>query len=551
VSKRITRRVGLDLDNTLVSYDRVFLEGGKALGYLPLDFTGGKEAVKRRVLRADPLFERWQELQGYVYGKLMHRAILMPGAGRFLLRCRQECVQVFIVSHKTVFGHFDESKTPLREVALDWLENNGFFDSDVFGLNRQDVYFESTRPEKVAKIAELKPTHFVDDLPAVFAEPDFPADIAKILIRPPDVYGTDHSDLVECSSWANVSYSVFGDYGESEEANLFLARQVAKDPSLRTCSLINSGGNSHVYRVEGAKHQTVAMKRYPDHLDDSRDRIGVESAASKFLWQNGIRATPRLIKHDQQLNVAIFEWLNGEPVLSPTSAQIVEIADFARKLWELRELEAAKELPNASEACLSGQSLIDQIQIRRKNLINAENQFAGLSNHFRANFDPTWQEAQRRARLLWPSSQGFSEQLPQHHQTLSPADFGFHNAILSPKKKLQIIDLEYFGWDDPVKLVSEFCWHPGMTLDARLQEVWLDKSTAIFGEAGDFRTRLKALFPLYGVRWALIVLNKFLTASRDSTKISSADLEEQLEKSVKLCERVGKYLHVNGIGCAL
>ena len=49
-------------------------------------------------------------------------------------------------------------------------------------------------------------------------------------------------------------------------------------------------------------------------------------------------------------------------------------------------------------------------------------------------------------------------------QVLSPSDFGFHNAILKESGDLVFLDFEYFGRDDPVKLMADFIWHPGMKL---------------------------------------------------------------------------------------
>jgi len=43
-------RIGLDLDNTLVSYDQAFLAVGKAEGLLPPDFADSKTLVKASLL---------------------------------------------------------------------------------------------------------------------------------------------------------------------------------------------------------------------------------------------------------------------------------------------------------------------------------------------------------------------------------------------------------------------------------------------------------------------------------------------------------------------
>ena len=50
------------------------------------------------------------------------------------------------------------------------------------------------------------------------------------------------------------------------------------------------------------------------------------------------------------------------------------------------------------------------------------------------------------------------------HRALSPSDFGLHNAMRDEDGRLRFIDFEYFGWDDPVKLVSDTALHPGSEL---------------------------------------------------------------------------------------
>ena len=71
--------------------------------------------------------------------------------------------------------------------------------------------------------------------------------------------------------------------------------------------------------------------------------------------------------------------------------------------------------------------------------------------------------------------------LKKKKRILSPSDFGC-NSLATKNKKLYFIDFDYFGWDDPVKLVADFYWHPGMNLNSSLKKLWLNKATKIFKE---------------------------------------------------------------------
>lgn len=175
------KRIGLDLDNTLISYEKVFCAYARARGLVGPEFSGGKDEV-RDALRSSPGGElSWQTLQGAVYGRGVAEAELFPGAAEFLLRARQQGCEIVIVSHKTVFGHYDPEKVNLRDAALAWMRDQGFFDADRFGLSPANVWFAGTRPEKIAKIRELSVECFVDDLPEVLEHRDFPRGVTGIL----------------------------------------------------------------------------------------------------------------------------------------------------------------------------------------------------------------------------------------------------------------------------------------------------------------------------------------------------------------------------------
>jgi hypothetical protein len=174
--------VGIDFDNTIAGYDHVFPVVAESEGVLPPGAATSKAEV-RSLLRAEAGGEtKWMALQGRVYGAHMHRARLIDGVADFLARCRAAGVKVCIVSHKTETGHFDPDRVNLRDAAMAWMVEQGFFTADGFGLERGDVYFSSTREAKVATIARLGCTHFVDDLEEVFLEPNFPKDVAAYLL---------------------------------------------------------------------------------------------------------------------------------------------------------------------------------------------------------------------------------------------------------------------------------------------------------------------------------------------------------------------------------
>jgi phosphoglycolate phosphatase-like HAD superfamily hydrolase len=93
-------RVGLDFDNTIVSYDSLFHKVAREGGWIPRDLPPSKLLVRDHLRRIGKE-EVWTEMQGLVYGARMAEAESFPGAAQFMRWARGAGIELFIVSHKT------------------------------------------------------------------------------------------------------------------------------------------------------------------------------------------------------------------------------------------------------------------------------------------------------------------------------------------------------------------------------------------------------------------------------------------------------------------
>jgi hypothetical protein len=173
--------IGIDFDNTLVRYDTVFHKYAIERGLIPIETPKDKYIIRQRIRELSNGEHYWTELQGLVYGVKMEEAKLAEGADQFLKECKQRKTPVSIISHKTKFPVIG-IQVNLREAAMDWMESNGFFSE--YGLSREQVFFESTRAEKINRIITQGCSHFIDDLEEVFLEREFPKEVEKILYAP-------------------------------------------------------------------------------------------------------------------------------------------------------------------------------------------------------------------------------------------------------------------------------------------------------------------------------------------------------------------------------
>lgn len=201
--------IGVDFDNTIASYDELMHAIALERGLIGVAVARNKKLI-RDAIRALPDGEaHWRGLQVTVYGPRMHEARLIEGVREFFVDCRRRHTQVCIVSHKTEYANFGDADVNLRTVAMAWLEQHGFFQEEGLGLNRANVFFESTRADKIGRIKALRATHFIDDLEETFRDGAFPHDVQKILLaahgQASDIAGT-----VSFATWKQIHEYLLG-----------------------------------------------------------------------------------------------------------------------------------------------------------------------------------------------------------------------------------------------------------------------------------------------------------------------------------------------------
>lgn len=266
------------------------------------------------------------------------------------------------------------------------------------------------------------------------------------------------------------------------------------------------GGNNRLYRVE-ADGEAFALKCY-----GATDRLTREFEGLSFLAAAGVETVPCPQVADPALSAALYEWIVGEPVARGAGERpegdMGQALALAARLAGLKDATGAGRLGEAAEACLSLAELLRQIEARFARLAE---EAADLTPFLGREVRPAIDHATERARTLYGAA-GLDPVRPLDAalRTLSPSDFGFHNALRRPDGRLAFLDFEYFGWDDPVKLTADLLWHPAFALSAAERDGWAAGCAALFGNDPGFAVRLRAQMPLYGLRWCLILLNEFL-----------------------------------------
>jgi hypothetical protein len=193
-------KIGIDFDNTIVSYDELFFELARERVLIPAEFPRSKTHI-RDLLRAEGREQVWTELQGLAYGDEIGRASIFPGVLDFFIACHERRIPLHVISHKTRQPYLGAS-ADLHAAARGWLEQERLV-GPVTGLTFEQVFFELTKEAKVARISALGCSHFIDDLPEFLALASFPAGVQRILFDPSGVHAPT-SDMVQVASWSEL-----------------------------------------------------------------------------------------------------------------------------------------------------------------------------------------------------------------------------------------------------------------------------------------------------------------------------------------------------------
>lgn len=194
--------IGIDFDNTIVSYDTLFHKIAVEQGVVPGSIPPNKVAVRDH-LRAIGKEDIWTEMQGYVYGARMTEAAAYPGVIDFFHWAREARVPLCIVSHKTRHP-FIGPQYDLHQAARDWIETR-LVDGQGALVAPERVFFELTKEAKWARIGATGCDWFIDDLPEILLAPAFPEKASRILFDP-ETHHADEAALLRMANWGDIRH---------------------------------------------------------------------------------------------------------------------------------------------------------------------------------------------------------------------------------------------------------------------------------------------------------------------------------------------------------
>lgn len=277
------------------------------------------------------------------------------------------------------------------------------------------------------------------------------------------------------------------------------------DPSVAG-EVLHRGINSTVVRIVD---EGLVAKFYPSPEGDARDRVETEYRAARFLWDHGVRNIPEPIDVDPERRIGLFRYVEGDR-LRPgqvSSGDVDQAVEFILAIQERRGVPAARGLPLASEACFTLRGHVDVIDRRLTRLLEVVTKDSAEERFLTFDLCVCLSRVSERTG-------DWGAILPAHERILSPSDVVLHNALRRPDGTLVFLDFEYFGWDDPAKLISDAFLQPDLPIPSEHRKSFLHGIWRGLGLPPGLPRRLDRVYPLLAIKWALIVMNAFLPDRR-------------------------------------
>jgi len=562
--------IGIDFDNTIVDYDVLFYNLALEKGLIPKELPQTKSQVRDFLRKAgkEPL---WTEMQGEAYGSRIVGASPFPGVLEFLKQCKDNNLTVYIISHKTLYPFLGE-KHNLHQAAQLWLERHSFYDREKTNLTKEKVFLELTKEDKIKRIAERDCTVFIDDLSEFLLEKDFPKTVKRILFNPQrndknqlisEKYvgggSKENNKLEVVSSWKEISSKLLN-MQENVPDDVCLEVQKFLDekniPRPYTITSEKGGRNSKIYCVH-TRQGKFCLKSYFQHEMDKRPRMENEFLFSTFAWNAGIGSIPQPIYKNEQLKLAIYDYIDGIKITSKnlTPEIIDQAGKFIIDLNQHKNNDEAQKIPFASEACLSLQdhlSCVEKRLDRLNSIVINDNVDEKALTFIKNKLKPEWEKIKKQVeKEIVRNGWKMEEVLPPTERCLSPSDFGFHNALQKDDGTIYFLDFEYAGWDDPVKLICDFFCQPQIPVPIDYFDHFSEKVSSLVAKPEKVKLRAKILLPVHKIKWCCIMLNEFLEEVRQRRcfSIEINDYEEykakQLQKSEKYLQDISGFNGVN------
>jgi len=293
-------------------------------------------------------------------------------------------------------------------------------------------------------------------------------------------------------------------------------------------NFVKNGNNSFFKKIKNGRNNKVycffyKKKKYILKIYNKRNKnlLLRESKFLSKLKKYNINNVPKIIYKNNNLNYAIFNFIEGSNIKTIKKDEILQVVNFIKCIKKI----SIKNTIAAKDKCSSLKDHIDLIY----NRLNISDYYIHrkLKKDFTNYFNIIkFQELPKATNMIFNNlnKKTIVKKLSLNELILSPSDFGFHN-VLKKDNKLFFIDFEYAGNDDIKKLICDFLCQPDFKMSTELKDLFLRKIN--FNKNKKLKIT-NMLISLHKIKWCLILLNPF---KKTMKKLTLSHYRKTLKKS--------------------
>lgn len=192
---------------------------------------------------------------------------------------------------------------------------------------------------------------------------------------------------------------------------------------------------------------------------------------------------------------------------------VQQAADFIVSVNQINDPETVRSTPMALGACCSISDHLDAAEIVAQTQQCRKHAAVPMLAFLNDELEPVWQKVLGAVLDKFQTANiDVRQSLPQERRILSPGNFGFHNALLTPEKDVCFVDFAQSGWEDPARLVNQFFCFSSLPPKIDHWDAVIRVLQNLRFLDPEFAVRAKILLPVYQViRACMLVLKCFPT----------------------------------------
>ena len=189
-------------------------------------------------------------------------------------------------------------------------------------------------------------------------------------------------------------------------------------------------------------------------------------------------------------------------------------ADFLGRLREVSRKEESRKLGIASEAFFAANLIVDNVRLRLARLDAVSDQgptYDAMREFLEKDFKPFL----KRRRVEVTAGGGgdvIRRRIGLAATHAEPLGLWFSQRFATTGRPIIFLDFEYSGWDDPAKMIADFLLHPAIELSPDSKKRFASAMSPL-SNWPDLLARVESVYPLFGLKWCMIILNEFSPTS--------------------------------------